>query len=116
MKKTDKKRQDFLTCCVMFAAALSGACGSLDQAYSSGKRKLPVKGKFSEDDVSAMVCGGLLLCLLGVIAENDEGEKHMQRAVECLKHQKYPLSTDIRIKLNALLDTLGVKDERHRWN
>jgi len=116
MKKDEKRRQEFLTCSVMFATAISGACGSLDQAYSGGKKKLPVKNKFSADEISSMVCGGLLLCFLGVIAENEQGEKHMRRAVDCLKHQKYPLSTDIRIKLNALLDTLGVKDDRHRWN
>jgi hypothetical protein len=106
---------NFLKGSMVFAAAISAACGSLEQQYS-GDKELPIPGGYDKDDVGIMVCAGLLLTTLGVIADESAGRDRMMDAVERMGDRKFPLGQDIRIALNRIMDVLGMKDERHRWN
>lgn len=110
---TDNK--NFMKGSMVFAAAISAACGALESEYST-KKQLPIPGGYDESDVGTMVCAGLLLTVLGVLADESDGRGRMMSAVNRMGDRKFPLGQDIRIALNKIMDVLGMKDERHRWN
>lgn len=111
-----KERKKFLRWTMMFAAAITGACAELDKTYSGGEAKGPCPlPKGFEKDVHSMLAFGVFLTFFGVLCD-EEGRQSLKQAAKIVGHKPLPDAPIIRKALEEILDTVGIKDERHRWN